>query len=85
MTGCRAPIVRLTTAGEMEGDMAMVSEQAIDRVASQAELNGSYLVLMAVAGVLAAVARLTNSVPVLIGAMIVAPALSPVRLSPSPS
>lgn len=60
--------------------MAVVSEEAVARVAKQAELSTTYIVLMAVAGVLAAVALLTNSVPVLIGAMIVAPAFSPLAL-----
>jgi uncharacterized hydrophobic protein (TIGR00271 family) len=60
--------------------MAVVSEGIVERVASQAKLSGSYLVLMAAAGVLAAVALLTNSVPILIGAMVVAPALGPVAL-----
>lgn len=60
--------------------MAVVSEEAVTRVAKQAELSTTYLVLMATAGVLAAVALLTNSVPVLIGAMIVAPAFGPLAL-----
>lgn len=60
--------------------MTLVSEEAVDRVAKQGELSASYLVLMATAGVLAAVALLTNSVPVLIGAMIVAPAFGPLAL-----
>lgn len=60
--------------------MAVVSEQGIERVAAQAEMNATYLVLMVTAGVLAAVALLTNSVPVLIGAMVIAPALGPLAL-----
>jgi uncharacterized hydrophobic protein (TIGR00271 family) len=63
-----------------ENDMAVVSQRTIDRITSQAELNRSYLVLMAAAGVLSAVALLTNSVPVLIGAMIIAPAMGPLAL-----
>ena len=65
--------------------MPIVSEEAIKRVAKQAEMGTTYLVLMSTAGVLAAVALLTNSIPVLIGAM-----TSPRRLRrshslPSPS
>lgn len=60
--------------------MARVSEDQVNNVAAKAEMNTTYLVLMATAGVLAAVALLTNSVPVLIGAMVVAPALGPVAL-----
>lgn len=43
-------------------------------------MSPSYLVFMAIAGVLAAVALLTDSIPVLIGAMIVAPAYPPLAL-----
>ena len=49
-------------------------------MAEQATLSASYLVFMATAGVLAAVALLTNSVPVLVGSMVVAPALAPLAL-----
>lgn len=58
----------------------MIDDHIIQQVAAQAELTPSYLVYMGLAGVLAAVALLTNSVPILIGAMIVAPALAPVAL-----
>ena len=60
--------------------MPVVSERTMDRIAAQAELNRTYLVLMATAGVLSAVALLTNSIPVLIGAMVIAPALGPLAL-----
>lgn len=60
--------------------MPIVSGEAIERVAKQAEMGTTYLVLMSTAGVLAAVALLTNSIPVLIGAMIVAPAFAPLAL-----
>ncbi|WP_136716251.1 DUF389 domain-containing protein [Halorientalis salina] len=43
-------------------------------------LDTSYLVLMTMSGVLAGVALLTNSIPILIGAMVVAPALTPLEL-----
>ncbi|MEL6606075.1 MAG: DUF389 domain-containing protein [Cyanobacteria bacterium J06614_10] len=52
----------------------------IQHIAERSEADGSYLVLMAVSGVLAAVAMLTDSVPVLIGSMIIAPALPPLTL-----
>ncbi len=57
-----------------------VRAETVQRVAEQAELSTTYVVFMAMAGVLAAVALLTNSVPILIGAMVVAPALAPVAL-----
>ncbi len=43
-------------------------------------MTPAYLVFMAMAGILAAVALLTNSVPILIGSMIIAPALPPLAL-----
>lgn len=43
-------------------------------------LDTSYLVLMTMSGVLAGVALLTNSIPILIGAMVIAPALTPLEL-----
>lgn len=52
----------------------------LEQVAGQAQLSRSYLVFMALSGVLAAVALLANSVPILIGSMIVAPALAPLAL-----
>ena len=57
-----------------------VSKHTLARVAKQAELTTSYLVFMAASGVLAAVALLTNSVPILIGSMVIAPALPPLGL-----
>lgn len=58
----------------------MIRDEAVQRVAEQAALTPSSLVFMAMAGILAAVALLTNSVPILIGAMVVAPALAPLAL-----
>ncbi len=58
----------------------IVSSETVEQVARQAELTRTYLVLMAMAGVLAAVALLTNSVPILIGAMVVVPAFGPLAL-----
>ena len=51
-----------------------------ENVNEQVSLDTSFLVLMAMSGVLAAVALLTNSIPLLIGAMVVAPALTPLEL-----
>jgi uncharacterized membrane protein len=59
---------------------AIVSAPMLQYVAAQAEFSASYVVLMATAGMLAAVAPLTNSVPILIGAMVVAPAFGPLAL-----
>lgn len=55
-------------------------DEALGRVAGQAAFTPSYAVFMATSGVLAAVGLLANSVPVLVGAMVVAPALAPVAL-----
>ena len=58
----------------------LVSDRTIANVSKQAQLTSSYLVFMAMAGVLAAVALLTNSIPILIGSMVIAPALPPLGL-----
>lgn len=58
----------------------MVSPRTIEKVSQQARLTSSYLVFMATSGVLAAVALLTNSIPILIGSMVIAPALPPLGL-----
>lgn len=58
----------------------MVDKEIVQRVAELSEFNRSYIVLMATAGVLSAVALLTNSIPVLIGSMVIAPALPPLAL-----
>ena len=52
----------------------------VDQLAARAQVAPDYLVLMATSGVLAAVAFLTNSVPVLVGSMIVAPVFAPLAL-----
>ena len=57
-----------------------ISKKTFTKVAQQAKLTGSYMTHMATAGVLAAVALLTNSVPILIGSMVIAPALPPLGL-----
>lgn len=59
---------------------SLVSRRTINKVASQARLTRTYLVFMATSGVLAAVALLTNSIPILIGSMVIAPALPPLGL-----
>ena len=58
----------------------MVSPRTIAKVIKQARLTSTYLVFMATSGVLAAVALLTNSIPILIGSMVIAPALPPLGL-----
>jgi uncharacterized hydrophobic protein (TIGR00271 family) len=60
--------------------MARIDDQTLRHVTEQAELTPSYLTFMAMAGVLAGVALLSNSVPILIGAMVIAPALAPLAL-----
>ena len=61
----------------MSRSKPLVSDRTIEEVSKQARLTSSYLVFMATAGVLAAVALLTNSIPILIGSMVIAPALPP--------
>jgi len=58
-----------------------VSNEVILRLYNDGKLTSTYLVLMALAGILTSVAVLTNSIPVLIGAMVIAPALPPVALA----
>lgn len=57
-----------------------ISDRTLEKVSKQARLTSSYLVFMAMAGILAAVALLTNSIPILIGSMVIAPALPPLGL-----
>ncbi len=64
----------------MSSHKPKVSNRTIEKVSKQARLTASYLVFMATAGVLAAVALLTNSIPILIGSMVIAPALPPLGL-----
>jgi uncharacterized hydrophobic protein (TIGR00271 family) len=52
----------------------------IEKIAAQAKLKPSYLVLMGMSGVLAAVAFLAHSVPMLVGAMVVSPIFPPLAL-----
>jgi uncharacterized hydrophobic protein (TIGR00271 family) len=58
-----------------------VSEELLTRIEQEGRLTTSFLVLMGVSGTLTAIALLTNSVPVLIGAMVVAPVFAPLALS----
>lgn len=58
----------------------IISDRTIEKVAREAQLSASYLIFMAMSGILAAVALLTNSVPILIGSMVIAPALPPLGL-----
>lgn len=64
----------------MASHLPIVSPDAVERVAELSELTASYMTLMVTAGILSAVSMLTNSVPVLIGSMVIAPALSPLAL-----
>lgn len=54
--------------------------QTIERLSDDVALTPYHMTLMAMAGVLSAVGLLTNSVPVLIGAMLVAPAFAPLAM-----
>jgi uncharacterized membrane protein len=54
---------------------------AVEKIAVQARLKPSYLVLMGASGILAAVAFLAQSVPLLVGAMVVSPIFSPLALT----
>lgn len=60
----------------------LLDEDALRKTAAQVELSGSYLLYMATAGVLASVALLSGSVPILIGSMVVAPLMPPLALAP---
>ena len=64
----------------MSSKKPLVNDRTLDKVSRQAKLTTSYLVFMATSGVLAAVALLTNSIPILIGSMVIAPALPPLGL-----
>lgn len=65
---------------EMHYPRQVVSNDLIFYVRKEAEFSLSYVAFMALSGILSAVALLTNSVPVLIGAMVVAPAFPPLAL-----
>lgn len=57
-----------------------VDNAIILRAARQAELSASFLVLMGVSGVLAAISFATNSIPLLLGSMVIAPVFPPLVL-----
>ncbi len=54
-----------------------IDDETMQRVVALSEFSVAYIVLMATSGILSAVALLTNSIPVLIGSMVIAPALTP--------
>lgn len=56
-----------------------ISNEVLLEINREARLTSSYLALMSIAGVLAAISMLVNSIPILIGAMVVAPVLPPVQ------
>lgn len=58
----------------------VVDSSIVQDVVERSKFDASYIVLMATSGVLSAIALLTNSVPVLIGSMVIAPALPPLAL-----
>lgn len=60
----------------------LMDEDTVDEIAAQVRLSGSYLLFMATSGVLASIALMTDSVPILIGSMIVAPLMPPLALAP---
>ncbi|MGD1898588.1 MAG: DUF389 domain-containing protein [Phormidesmis sp.] len=57
-----------------------IDDETMQRVVALSEFSVAYIVLMATSGILSAVALLTNSIPVLIGSMVIAPALPPLAL-----
>lgn len=60
--------------------MAAIETKLVEGVADKSAFTPPYAVYMAVSGSLAAIGMLANSVPILIGAMVVAPALPPFAL-----
>lgn len=64
----------------MSSHRKTVDSAIVERVFELSKFNVPYIVLMATAGVLSAVALLTNSIPVLIGSMVIAPAFAPLAL-----
>lgn len=62
------------------GQAALITGETIDNTASEVQLSPTYVLYMASSGVLASVALLSNSVPILIGSMIIAPLMAPLAL-----
>lgn len=60
----------------------LVDQDTMTRIASQVQLSAIYVLYMASSGVLASVALLSSSVPILIGSMIVAPLMPALALVP---
>jgi len=56
------------------------NNDTLNKLKSKVAFDLSYILLISISGVLAAVALLTSSVPVLIGSMVVAPTLPPLAL-----
>lgn len=61
--------------------MPNVEVATVENIARQAALKPSYLILMGASGVLAAVAFLSDSVPLLVGSMVVSPIFAPLALT----
>ncbi len=57
-----------------------IQNEIIFDVAETARMTPTFLVFMASSGALSSVALLTNSVPVLLGAMVIAPVMAPLQL-----
>lgn len=58
----------------------IIDDRLVLSVADEAKLDYAFVVFMAISGLLASVAFLTDSVPILMGAMIVAPVYPPLAL-----
>lgn len=65
---------------EVDSETAIITDKTVLRVLELSTFDAPYVVLMAMSGILSAVALLTNSIPVLIGSMVIAPALPPLSL-----
>lgn len=57
-----------------------IPDEMVFNIDHQVERSGTFYAMMGCSGVLTAVALLSNSVPILIGAMVVAPLLAPIQL-----
>ncbi|MBD3239821.1 MAG: hypothetical protein GF331_04495, partial [Chitinivibrionales bacterium] len=60
--------------------MNRTNKNTVEAVAGQAVITPTYLTLMASSGAVGAVGLLTNSVPLLVGSMVIAPVLPPLSL-----
>lgn len=59
---------------------SLIDDDVFEKSAAEVRLSSSYLLYMACSGVLASVALISSSVPILIGSMIVAPLMPPLAL-----